>query len=63
MYRTLYHSFLAFIILYFFGSTEALEFARTNLTPFGKVKKYEEKLEVCFKILSICYLLYIFIYV
>ncbi|KAK9947009.1 hypothetical protein M0R45_012446 [Rubus argutus] len=25
--------------------TEALEFARTNLTPFGKVKKYEEKLE------------------
>lgn len=31
---------------YFCGSTEALEFAQSNLTPFGKVQKYVEKLEV-----------------
>jgi hypothetical protein len=31
------------------GSTEALEFAQTKLSPFGKEGKYMEKLEVrCF---------------
>lgn len=32
--------------IYFHGSTEALEFAQSKLTPFGKVQKYVEKLEV-----------------
>lgn len=36
-----------FLILYLFGSTEALEFAQNQLTPFGKVEKYVSKLEVC----------------
>ena len=33
-------------ICLFHGSTEAVEFARTKLTPFGDVQKYVEKLEV-----------------
>lgn len=33
-------------ICVFLGSTEAVEFARTKLTPFGNVQKYVEKLEV-----------------
>lgn len=37
-----------FLILYFFGSTEALEFAQNKLTPFEKMDKYVNKLEVCF---------------
>ena len=40
-------SHLISLNLHFFGSTEALEFAQTKLTPFGKVQKYVEKLEVC----------------
>lgn len=31
---------------FFRGSIEALEFAQTKLTPFGKIHKYVEKLEV-----------------
>lgn len=42
-----------FLIFCFRASTEALEFAMTKLTPFGKVQKYIEKLEVCFFFVSI----------
>lgn len=41
-----------FLIFCFLASTEALEFAMTKLTPFGKVQKYIEKLEVCFFFVS-----------
>ena len=34
------------IWLFLTGSTEALEFGQKKLTPFGKVSKYVEKLEV-----------------
>lgn len=45
----------------FRGSTEALEFAQARLTPFGKVQKYVEKLEVRLgsednRLLSFCYI-------
>lgn len=33
-------------IVGFFGSTEALDFAQTKLTPFGKMDKFVHKLEV-----------------
>lgn len=38
-----------FINILFFGSTEALEFAQTKLTPFGKMDKFVDKLEVCYQ--------------
>jgi hypothetical protein len=37
-----------FINFCFLASTEALEFAMTKLTPFGRMQKYIVKLEVCF---------------
>lgn len=55
-------NFISFLNVY--GSTEALEFAQTKLTPFGKVQKYVEKLEVCFFLmqnLRIITVLFIFV--
>lgn len=48
-------SHLSLLNLHFFGSTEALEFAQTKLTPFGMVQKYVEKLEVCIHLKEILF--------
>lgn len=42
-----------FINFCFLASTEALEFAKTKLTPFGKMQKYIQKLEVCLSLSQI----------
>lgn len=49
----LYQDLHIFNLIYIlFGSTEALEFAQAKLTPFGKVSKYVQKLEVCYYIIK-----------
>ena len=47
VFKILSSKFPEFKVFRLSGSTEALEFAQTKLTPFGKVQKYVEKLEVC----------------
>lgn len=39
-------NFFALIESYVVGSTEALDFAQTKLSPFGKDGQYTEKLQV-----------------